>query len=158
MLHAQIFVHFTPAREILVAVKRLAPTKQVTPANIWPFLNDPWLSVIIWPPIGEPVKAAMDENANMVPVRTPMSLIGETWAQSAGVRPIPAPDPIPNRTAKIMIGAFPEVGSHKARIKAAVKKLMTIMTLNLPTLSAITLGTVRPKMLPSSVAGSHIPE
>ena len=87
-----------------------------------------------------------------------MSLIGETWAQSAGVRPMPAPDPIPKRTAKIMMGAFPEVGSHKARIKAAVKKLMTIMTLNLPTLSAITLGTVRPKTLPLSVIGTHIPE
>ena len=69
MLHTQISVHFTPAREILVAVKRQAPTKQVTPANIWPFLNDPWLSVMICPPIGEPVKAAMDENANMVPVQ-----------------------------------------------------------------------------------------
>jgi hypothetical protein len=38
-----------------------------------------------------------------------------------------------------------------------VKKLMTIMTLNLPTLSAITLGTVRPKTLPLSVMGSQMP-
>jgi hypothetical protein len=113
---------------------------------------------MICPPIGEPVKAAMDENANMVPVRTPMSLMGETWAQSAGVRPMPAPDPIPKRAAKAMRGAFPEAGSHRARIKMVVKKLITIMTLNLPTLSAITLGTVRPKTLPLSVMGSQMPE
>ena len=64
---------------------------------------------------------------------------------------MPAPDPIPKRAAKSIIGAFPEAGSHKARIKIEVKKLMTIMTLNRPTLSAITFGMVRPKTLPLSV-------
>jgi len=34
LFHTQIFTSFTPARETLVAVKRQAPTKQVTPANI----------------------------------------------------------------------------------------------------------------------------
>jgi hypothetical protein len=34
LFHTQIFTHFIPARETLVAVKRQAPTKQVTPANI----------------------------------------------------------------------------------------------------------------------------
>ena len=106
-------------------------------------------------PIGEPVKAAMDEIAKMVPVRTPMSLIGETCAHSAGVRPIPAPDPMPKRAAKSMIGTFPDAGSQRAKIKIVVKKLMTIMTLNLPTLSAMMFGTVRPIILQLSVMSSN---
>ena len=80
-----------------------------------------------------------------------MSLIGKTCAHKAGVRPIPAPDPIPKRAAKSMMGVFPEAGSHRARIKRAVKKLITTMTLSLPILSAITFGIVRPKTLPLSV-------
>jgi len=102
---------------------------------------------MIWPPIGEPVNAAIDPIAKMVPVRTPISLIGEICAQSAGVRPIPAPEPIPKRAAKTMIGAFPVAGSHNARMRMVVKPLMRIMTLKRPTLSAATLGAVRPIML-----------
>ena len=102
---------------------------------------------MILPPSGEPVNAAIDEMAKMVPVRTPISLIGEIPAQSAGVRPIPAPEPIPKRAAKMMMGALPVAGSQRARTTMVVKVDMTIITLKRPTLSATTLGTVRPIML-----------
>ena len=97
--------------------------------------------------MGDPVKAAIDEIAKIVPVRTPISSIGETVAQRTGVKPIPAPEPIPKSTAKRIIGAFPVAGSHSARIRMVVKKIITIMTLKRPTLSAIAFGTVRPIML-----------
>jgi len=82
-----------------------------------------------------------------MPVRTPISLIGEICAQSAGVRLIPAPEPIPKSTAKTIIGALPVAGSHNARMRMVVKLLMMIMMLKFPTLSAIIFGTVRPIML-----------
>lgn len=97
--------------------------------------------------MGDPVKPAIDEIAKMVPVRTPISLMGETVAQSTGVRPIPAPEPMPKSAAKRIIGVFPVAGSHIARMRMAVKKLITIMTLKRPTLSAIAFGTVRPIIL-----------
>lgn len=78
--------------------------------------------------------------ANTVPVLTPMSLTGETCAQSAGVRPIPAPDPIPNSAAKIIRGVLPVAGSQRARMSTVVKVDMTIMTLKRPTLSVRALG------------------
>ena len=83
----------------------------------------------------------------LVPVRTPISLIGEIFAQRAGIRPIPAPEPIPKSAAKSIIGALPVAGSHNARIRIVVKELIMIMTLKRPTLSAITFGTVRPMTL-----------
>ena len=82
-----------------------------------------------------------------MPVRTPISWMGETCAQSAGVRPIPAPEPIPKSAAKTIRAELPVAGSHIARMRMVVKPLMIIMTLKRPTLSAIALGTVRPIML-----------
>ena len=60
---------------------------------------------------------------------------------------MPAPEAIPKSAAKTILAALPVAGSHNARIRIDVKALMTIMTLNLPTLSAMALGTVRPIML-----------
>lgn len=68
-------------------------------------------------------------------------------ATSTGVKPIPAPDATPNRAAKVMSAAFPVAGSQKARIRIMVKKLIVIIMLKWPTLSARALGTVRPMML-----------
>lgn len=74
-------------------------------------------------------------------------MMGEIWAQSAGVRLMPAPEPIPKSAAKTIRAALPVAGSHKARIRMVVKELMIIIMLKLPTLSARALGTVRPMML-----------
>ena len=82
-----------------------------------------------------------------MPERMPISWMGETCAQSAGVRPIPAPEPMPKSAAKTIMAALLVAGSHIARMRIVVKLAMTIMTLNRPTLSAIALGTVRPIML-----------
>ena len=73
--------------------------------------------------------------------------MGETCAHSAGVRPIPAPEAIPNNAAKMIMAALPVAGSHSARMRMVVKLLITTMTLKRPTLSAIALGTVRPIIL-----------
>lgn len=97
--------------------------------------------------MGEPDKAAIDATAKMVPVRTPMSLMGEMLAHSTGVRPMPAPEPMPKSAAKIIKGTFPEAGSQRARIRTVVKVDMMIIMLKRPTLSARAFGTVRPKML-----------
>ena len=145
--YAQTLRCFTPPTVILAATNSAVPTAQLTPENTIVFLKSPLLSVRIFPPRGEPVKAAIDAMAKMVPVRTPMSLMGEIPAVSTGVRPIPAPDPIPKRAAKSIIGTLPVAGSQRAKIKIVVKAAITIMVLNRPTLSAIALGTVRPNML-----------
>ena len=65
----------------------------------------------------------------------------------AGTRLTPAPEPIPKRTAKRIMGACPVAGSQRARMMMVVKVAMTIMTLKRPYLSARALGTVRPKIL-----------
>lgn len=75
--------------------------------------------------------------------------MGESLAQRAGVRLMPAPEEMPKSDANRMIGTLPVEGSHKPRIKIDVKAPMTIITLKCPTLSAMTLGTVRPKRLES---------
>ena len=143
----QTFVIFRPAIFILVRTKRDVPMAQLTPPKRMAYLNWPWLSMSIWPPIGDPVKAANAESEKAVPVRTPISCMGEIWAARTGVRPIPAPDPIPKSAANNIIGALPVAGSHRARIRIVVKALITIMVLKRPALSAIALGTVRPIML-----------
>ena len=128
--------------------KSTLPTTQLTQQNTTVYLNEPPLSAMILPPSGDPVNAATDEIAKMVPVRTPMSLMGEIPAQSAGVRPMPAPEPMPKRAANRMMGPLPVAGSQRPRITTVVKVAMMIMMLKRPTLSARALGTVRPKMLP----------
>ena len=85
------------------------------------FLNDPWLSPMIAPPIGEPVNAAIAAIEKTVPERMPISWMGDTCAQSAGVRPIPAPEAIPKKAAKTIRAAFPVEGSHNARMRMLVK-------------------------------------
>lgn len=66
---------------------------------------------------------------------------------------MPAPDEMPKRVAKTMVGIFVEVevevevGNHMAMMRTVVKKHMRIMMLKWPCLSARALGTVRPIML-----------
>ena len=129
---------------ILVTIKSAVPMAQLNPPKTMAYRNDPWLSAMICPPIGEPVNAAIAAIEKTVPERIPISCMGETCAQSAGVRPIPAPELIPKNAAKTMSAAFPVAGSHNARMRIVVKPLITIMTLNRPTLSAMAFGTVRP--------------
>lgn len=50
--------------------------------------------------MGEPVKAPMEPAAKTVPVRMPISLMGEICAMSAGVRPMAAPEANPKNGAK----------------------------------------------------------
>ena len=111
------------------------------------YLNEPSLSAMILPPRGDPVNAAIDAIANTVPVRTPISLIGEIPAQSAGVSPMPAPEPIPKRAANRIMGVLPVAGSQRPRITIVVNAAMMIIMLKRPTLSARAFGTVRPNML-----------
>lgn len=120
---------------------------QLTPPKTMAYRNEPLLAAMMAPPIGEPVNAAKAAIVKTVPVRMPISWIGDTCAHSAGVRPIPAPEAIPKSAAKTMRAALPVAGSHIARMRMVVKALMTIMTLKRPTLSAIALGTVRPIIL-----------
>ncbi len=46
-----------------------------------------------------------------------------------------------------MIGMFPDDGSHSPRTMMAEKAVVTIMTLNRPTRSAMMPGRMRPKIL-----------
>ena len=146
-ISTQTFPIFTPPSVILAATKSAVPIAQLTPENTIVYLNDPSLSAMILPPSGDPVNAAIDAIANTVPVRTPMSLIGEIPAQSAGVSPIPAPEPIPKRAANRIMGALPVAGSQRPRITTVVNVAMMIIMLKRPTLSARAFGTVRPNML-----------
>lgn len=102
---------------------------------------------MIAPPMGDPVSPAKAEIVKTVPVRTPMSRMGESLAHSTGVRLMPAPEVTPKSAAKRMMGAFPVEGSQRPRMMIDVEAPMTIITLKCPTLSAIALGTVRPKRL-----------
>ena len=97
--------------------------------------------------MGEPVNAANDANAKTVPVRTPMSWMGETCAQRTGARPTPAPEVMPKRAAKAMMGASLVPVRNKPRMRTVVKVLIKIIMLKWPNLSAKALGTVRPIIL-----------
>lgn len=110
-------------------------------------VNDPPLPEMIAPPMGDPVSPAYAEIVKTVPVRTPMSRMGESLAHKTGVRLMPAPEDMPKSAAKRMMGALPDEGSQRARIRIVVEAPMTIITLKCPTLSAMALGTVRPKRL-----------
>jgi hypothetical protein len=142
-----IFANFIPTSETRVTKKRAVPTAQLTPANTQAYLKEPCPSRMIFPTMGPPVKAAMAARENAAPVRVPICANGEIFAQSAGVRLIPAPEEMPKRAAKTIRAAFPVAGSHIASMRIVVRADMTIMTLKWPTLSATTLGIVRPKML-----------
>ena len=143
----QTFPGFTPPIDILAATKSAVPIAQLTPENTIVYLNEPSLSAMILPPSGDPVNAAIDAIANTVPVRTPISWIGEIPAQRAGVSPMPAPEPIPKRAANRIMSTLPVAGSHRPRMRTVVNVAMMIIILKRPTLSASALGTVRPKML-----------
>ena len=147
LISTQVFPIFTPPIVILAATKSAVPIAQLTPENTIVYLKEPSLSEMILPPSGDPVSAAIDAIAKVVPVRTPISLIGEIPAQSAGVSPMPAPEPIPKRAANRMMGALPVAGSQRARITIVVNVAMMVIMLKRPTLSARAFGTVRPNML-----------
>lgn len=67
-------------------------------------------------------------------------------AQRAGVKLMPAPKDTPKSAANRMMGALPVEGSQRPRIRLDVKAPMTSIRLKCPTLSAMALDTVRPKM------------
>lgn len=140
----QTLAILTPPRVILQSTKRTVPTAQLTPAKIVVYRNEPLSRDMSWPPIGEPVNAASDANAKTVPVKVPISLAGAMCAQSTGVRPMPAPEPMPKSAAKRIMAAFPVASSHSTRTRIVVKKLIPTITLKGPTLSATALGMVRP--------------
>lgn len=117
--------------------------------------------------MGLPVRAPMDPAAITIPVRTPISLMGEICATSAGVRATAAPEVKPNRGAKTSWAALLVPGSQRARIRIVVRKHYgyvscwshvvgmevkrivrtdTVMTLKRPILSPMRPGRVRPKM------------
>jgi hypothetical protein len=79
--------------------------------------------------MGEPVNAANPARKKAVPVRVPISWMGETVAHRTGVRPITAPELTPNKTVKAMRAPSPVVGMRTPRTKMAVKKAKAIMTL-----------------------------
>lgn len=140
-----------------MATKRIVPTAQNVPPKAIALVNDPPLLEIIAPPIGDPVNPANAEIVKTVPVRTPMSRMGESLAQRAGVRLMPAPEDTPKSAANTMMGALPDEGSQRPRIRIDVKAPMTIITLKCPTLSAMALGTVRPKRLEAYQLVTTIP-
>lgn len=124
----QILRVFVP-KESRVAPKKIVPTAQQTPPKTMVYLKEPSSPVTILPPMGDPVNAAIAAIEYAVPVRVPISERGDIFAHSAGVRLIPAPDPTPNSAAKVMMAALLVAGSHRPKIKAVVRALMTIMTL-----------------------------
>jgi hypothetical protein len=143
----QIFAGLQPTKAIRLATKSIVPIAQAAPPKAIALVNDPPLPEMIAPPTGDPVSPANAEIVKTVPVRTPMSRMGESLAHRAGVRLMPAPEDMPKSAAKRMMGALPVEGSQRPRIRIDVKAPMTIITLKCPTLSAMALGTVRPKRL-----------
>jgi hypothetical protein len=143
------FFAFHPTNATLLATKSIVPTAQDAPPKAIALVNDPPLLAIRAPPIGDPVSPANAEIVKTVPVRTPMSVMGDSLAHNAGVRPIPAPEDIPKRDAKRMMGASPDEGSQRPRIRMLVRAPITTITLKCPTLSAMAFGTVRPRTLES---------
>lgn len=68
---------------------------------------------------------------------------------SEGPRETKAPELKPYRTQKTMMGALEADGSQRARTMMEEKRVVMIMTLNLPMRSAIIPGTTRPNILDS---------
>ena len=66
---------------------------------------------------------------------------------STGPRPIQAPEPIPKSAAKVIIAALLCAGSQRARMIMVEKRIMRVMMLKGPYLSARTLGSVLPMKL-----------
>lgn len=97
--------------------------------------------------MGDPVSPTNAETVKTVPVRMIMPRIGESLAQRAGVRLVPAPEDTPKSAANTITGASAVEGSQRARIRIDVKVPIIITTLKRPTLSATAFGTVRPKRL-----------
>lgn len=140
-------VILNPTCTYLAAKKNAVPTAIVTPQNICKYKNFPWSDETNAPPIGLPVKPATETKRNNVPFRTPISLIGEICATSAGTRETKAPDEKPYRAANTMMGALAADGSQRASTMMAEKLVVTIITLKRPNRSAIIPGRTRPKIL-----------
>jgi hypothetical protein len=143
------FFAFHPTNTTRLATNSIVPIVQDAPPKAIAPVNDPPLRAMRAPPIGDPVSPAKAEIVKTVPVRTPISVIGDSLAHNAGVRPMPAPEDIAKRDAKRMMGASPDEGSQRPRMRMLVKTPMTTITLKCPTLSAIAFGTVRPRILDS---------
>lgn len=146
-LSAQTLLKRTPPSVILASIKRAVPIAQFTPPKIIVFRNSPLLIVMILPPMGEPVNAAKAAIEKTVPVRMPISWMGETCAHRTEARPTPAPEATPNSAAKAIMAPSPVPGRNKPRMKRVVMVLIIIIMLKWPSLSAKALGTVRPIML-----------
>lgn len=71
------------------------PTDIETPQKICKYVKPPLSAVTRAPPIGEPVKAAIEITAKRLPFRMPISRISDIWATSEGARETKAPDEKP---------------------------------------------------------------
>jgi len=66
---------------------------------------------------------------------------------STGPRPIQAPEPMPKRAAKTIIAAWLCPGSQSPRTMMVEKRIMRVIMLKRPYLSARALGSVLPMKL-----------
>ena len=123
------------------------PIDIVTPQKICKYLKLPLSAVTSAPPIGEPVKAAIEIVAKRLPFLTPISRMSEIWAMRDGARETKAPEEKPKRAAKMMMGTLPWEGSQRASTMTALKVLTMIMVLKRPKWSAMMPGRIRPNML-----------
>lgn len=130
-----------------LATKMALPTAIVTPQKICKYVKPPLSAVTSAPPIGEPVKAAIEIAAKRLPFLRPISRISEIWVIRDGARETKAPEEKPKRAAKMMMGTFPREGSHRASTMTALKVLTMIMVLKRPKRSAMMPGIIRPNML-----------
>jgi hypothetical protein len=78
-----------------LATKRTQPTAMVTPQKICKYVKAPLSAVTRAPPIGEPVKAAIEIAAKRLPLRMPISRMSEIWATREGARETKAPEEKP---------------------------------------------------------------
>ncbi len=60
---------------------------------------------------------------------------------------MPAPDPMPKRAAKRIIGTWPVAGNHRPKMTIDVNALITTMMLKRPSLSERAFGTALPIIL-----------
>ena len=95
--------------------------------------------------MGLPVRPAKATQPNSVPVRTPMSRMGEICATSDGFIDTKAPDEKPYSTQNTMMGALAADGSHSASTITAEKAVVRIITLKRPILSASMPGRDAPE-------------
>ena len=105
--------------------------------------------------MGLPTKTPNVEKAYNVPVRMPSFRISDMEATMAGMMETIKPDAKPYRTAKTMIGAFEDAGSHRARLIIPEKSVKIMQTLKTPYKSPRCAGIILPKILAAFKIGTR---